>query len=367
VNIVKQIDEKINKELGIQFTNYTLNALMNSFYGLNGKEALTKCVQLVEIIHEAFFQCLKESAIEIGQKLANSRKLFKLPIITINKIDEDDEEPPIKKSGQTKHLNKEDILKKVKNDLRKDLIKIKKDSDLKFLLDENLNNFLLDTDEQISPQILASLKMIENKYKELNEFSKKNVYFDLSKCYSSSDMNNNKKNYLDANIKLDSKNIKLESFLKLKKLVENLELYEKYENFHGFQPENQWINKNDLEEILSEKREFYINKNKITTRNLFINFDAHKLEFIFNSKFSIKCDTITSSLLSSKIDENGFFVPDELVYMFKSLSTNLVELDEENFDFMVFNTDMCWFVLFTNTKEDYDKWHPYLFKAYSFF
>ena len=184
-----------------------------------------------------------------------------------------------------------------------------------------------------------NVEVIVNVFKIIDANLKETLLFDLDKCTNETGLGEGRKNYLNNSLKP----LTLTNYLRLKSIEKQFDLYKKYQRFEA-------IDREKLEQALSEPRSFYINLNKISTRNFFINFQAHELEELVYKNFFDKCGIKCESIVNEMNDE-GFFVPDELVHTFKSLSTNLVELDEENFEYMVFNTAMNWFVLFTNTND----------------
>ena len=119
--------------------------------------------------------------------------------------------------------------------------------------------------------------------------------------------------------------------------------------------------KSRLAEVLSEKKVVYVNGRRLNYWNLFISFDDHELEALYNRV--LKCN-LKSTKIVDTITSNGFFVPDDLASMFRGLCTNMHELTEDTFEYMVYNTDISWFVVFTtNFMQDCS----HLFKALVFF
>ena len=156
-----------------------------------------------------------------------------------------------------------------------------------------------------------------------------------------------KKDYLNGKIKWNGELIDLNEFIKLKKTAQQIKTYLAYEEFVEFKSGED--RRQRLLDKLSEKRSVFINKREIKYQNLFINFNAHQLEKLYNKAFkdwNINCDAIIES-----IHCNGFFVTDDLVDLFRRLSTNLTEINEANLKYMIFNTDVSWFVWHINRDE----------------
>ncbi len=346
---------------------------MSSLYGSNGEEEMGKCVELVNIIHKAFFNKIIEqdpTLLKSEKKPHVNRKLFKIPFISSYKATYDDnetDESTQKKSKKTT-VNVNDYINKIRNILKDHLRKIKKDSDLNKILEDSILNDFINEDDEVK----QSLKGIEEIDKLISETDKlisetsKILKFDLSKLYTEKNIPIEKKSYVENNCVITRNNekikITLKSYLKIKICVEILALNKKYEELEGLVEKGTLFLKEDkLKDALTEPRVFYVNKNEIKTMNFFVNFNGHKLKHIYKKFFGP--DIISESIMKNLNKENlGFFLPDEFVNIFKRLSTNLVELNEDNLSFMVFNTNMCWFVLFTETKKDYDNFHSSLIK-----
>ena len=248
-------------------------------------------------------------------------------------------------SAENNKKEKDELLAQIKSNLNK-LIKPAQ-TILKYL------NKSQNDPNKITKLDWDHIEKIANVYNEIDTQMKETLLFDLSKCNGEKCLGQSKLNYL----KNELNELGITSYLRLKSISNQFSLYKKYEHFEGN------IDEEKLKESLEEERVFYVNKNRIKTRNFFINFQAHELEDQVYKPFFDKCGINSDSMIDMIKNKSGFFIPDELVYMFRSLSTNLIELNEENFDFMVFNTDMCWFVLFTNTNEDYQKYQKWMFKV----
>ena len=174
------------------------------------------------------------------------------------------------------------------------------------------------------------------------------VNFDLDKCNSQENICETKKQYIEEVLK--KKDLTLVNYFKLKKLATKIERFLKYSDFEELDLNNELNVRKRIEEVLSEKREVFLNRLTLKCPNLFISFDDHKFEALLNKglkDLNIKCEKIIE-----KVNANGFFMPDELVSMFRSLCTNVHELSEETFKFMVYNTDVSWLVLFTYNFND---------------
>ena len=124
-----------------------------------------------------------------------------------------------------------------------------------------------------------------------------------------------------------------------------------YDAFEVFNKQDLGATKKRLEVILETRSEVYVNHSaKLEYPNLFISFDDHEFEALLNKVFmnwGIKSDKIVD-----KINENGFFMTDGLVSIFRMLCNNIYELTKDLFEYMVYNTDISWFVLFTKEHDD---------------
>ena len=79
---------------------------------------------------------------------------------------------------------------------------------------------------------------------------------------------------------------------------------------------------------------------------MFINFDAHELESLYNSVLA-NSDIETTKLIDYFAETGIAFIPDDLVGMFRNLCNSIIEINENNFDFIVFNSVETIFVIFT--------------------
>ena len=176
------------------------------------------------------------------------------------------------------------------------------------------------------------------------------LLFDLDKLESEKSLSNEKKhylsNYLSRNNKLpNGMCLKLDSYLKLKDLSRKVDIFFIYDEFHLDFKENR---KSIIREKLSVSAEksICVNRNSVKHKNLFLKLKGHKLEKVYQKVFS-NFDFNSEKLIES-ISKNGFFFPDELAWIFRKIGNNLEKLDEQNFEYMVYNTDTSWFVLFAS-------------------
>ncbi len=187
------------------------------------------------------------------------------------------------------------------------------------------------------------------------------VYFDLNKI--SNDTAGNAK--LIGKIKYENKSFPPKKFLKIKNLVNDIEILRRYESFEEFIQADDDLNGDSrqkrLEAILKDERLVYFNGNAIKYPNLFINFDAHDLETLYNNVFpncSIQCKEILDKM------NTGIIVTDELVQVFRNLCNNITEITQESFEWTVFNSNKDWFIKITDKRNQLDE---YILKAYESF
>ena len=137
----------------------------------------------------------------------------------------------------------------------------------------------------------------------------------------------------------------LENYFKLREIAAKMEQFIWYLDFRELDLNDENDVKRRIKEVLSEKRTVFLNGFELEYPNLFISFDDHHFKTLLNT--GLKDLNITCEKVIEKVETNGFFIPDELVSIFRFLCTNVHELSEETFKFMVYNTDVSWFVLFT--------------------
>ena len=350
-NLFKEISQEFSHHAST--TNFTLNSILEIIYSGNSHCERENCVKFLQIILKKFSDLLiKEAVNTIIDKNLNVGKLFRLQYVT--------HKPKITNSFQSTQA-----LEKYSKMLVGQVKKLEKDKTLKGLFDENMSKH---------DQSLTSLD--ENFKHFLDKFNKvganQEINFDLAKCSSEKAISDTKKGYLqnklilqaseDSNSakkksKLSKTMISLENYFKLKKLALGINEYSKYYHFEEFDDKIERLSTHKrLTDVLTEKRVVYVNRYKLEYSNFFISFDDHELERLYNKVF--QCE-IKSDKIVEKIATNGFFVPDDMVSMFRGLCTNMHELNEETFKFMVYNTNVSWFVLFTFDFND----SSYLYKA----
>ena len=369
------IKKQIRNEIGEKYVNYDLHTLMASLYNSNQGDntEITNCIKLVELIHEAFYQKLKDVAVRIGKDLPNSKKFFQIPTtlreakhdlssslaeqlneLVLNSTVSEDEsiQSLLIKLRNNQAIPSDSSVTQIQTDLKKYLVSLRNDNQLNFLIENSISNYLKDSDAQMTEEVKTSLNKIAFAFETIDT---NKIHFDLKKCDTHVSLSkakltylNNERIYLTNEQKKTKVKLKLESYLKLKKCAMSIDLWKRYEIY-----QKKDLAK-DLQEKLDEPRYFRVNGHVIKTRNFFINFDAHKLEdSIYNKlidSFGIKCESIIK-----RLNQCGFFVPDELVATCRRLSTNLIDLNAENFEFLVFNTSVPWFVFIGSnglSKED---------------
>ena len=144
-------------------------------------------------------------------------------------------------------------------------------------------------------------------------------------------------------------------FLKIKDLVDDINILFRYESFEEFTADDGDLNENSkqrLEARLKDERLVCFNGNAIKYPNLFVNFDAHDLETLYNTVFpncSIQCKEILAKMNNTKI------VPDELVHVFRNLCNSITEISEESFEWTVFNSNKDWFIKITDKSSQLDE------------
>lgn len=290
---IQSIENEIKFSLGKSYTKYDLTQIVKVIH--KNKEYKYNMIKILQIIIDKFEQRLK-SLLE-----KNQNQLFQL----------------------------------LENQKRTAIINLFK-SELQFF--ESKNQSLLKniqkTDEKFK---------ILNKYYEINErFLQKN--FDLRKCTTLNDISENRKKFVLDNLKMDFK-----KFHRIRTLSQSF-LTEYSLKYKTILTETQYPI-DLINSLFFNKKIVFINKNKLEYSNLFINCHGHTLEeviypFMFTN-LKIKCSDIIN-----QFGTNGIIVPDELTTVFRYLSTNIIELDEDNFEHFVFNSKDHYFIKFAVYNHD---------------
>lgn len=349
--LMKKIQQKISEKYGKQYNDYNLNKIIEFIYLFNDRQ----CIKILELIIEEFYEFIKNEAIDfIVQKSTTAHRLFGLSDCFIEN------------SSQkiANNFNKTLIVKKLYKNL---LIKLKENKenlkDFKELIDRDLIDLL----EKIKKVKNINNELIENYLNDRSLQSLcKNTFLNLKKLFNSiqneTQVNfdtskicdqtvGSKKLIGKIKVKKGEKNtLSPKIYLKIKNLVDDIKQLTKYEEFESF--DSNELNTNSRVEMkLKEERFIYINRNAIKYPNLFVSFNAHDLEPIFNNVFQIQCKQI----LEMNRSINGMIIPDELVDVFRNLCNSIVELREKDFKWFVFNTNKDWFIMFTDKKNEFDK------------
>jgi len=151
--------------------------------------------------------------------------------------------------------------------------------------------------EDIFKSVSRQFKKVEENFRTTNKFDLKVL--------------TNKQSLSNYDIKIDGNNIIQEDYSRLEKLINTISTIQKYQNIN-------------------------------------VNME-HILEKLYEKKFP-ECGINCSNLIKS-FESNDIFIPDDLVYLFRNLCNNIVELDQNTFDQTVYNANQNWFIKFTNTDE----------------
>ena len=246
-----------------------------------------------------------------------------------------------------------------------------------------------DFDEQ-EPEIKIQLKNLSTQMQQSiedcvtiwvqkkNEDVKNKFNFDLKFCNEKQSITTSKRNYIKKKM-----GNSFEYYFKLKELAKQIEIKRNIEIFFSKFPEitelkdielmvgspESTINENpanltkDIRSILQGYLDSFVdllentllnetvaikldNENTIEYPKIFIQLRGHDLdEIIYKKVFGQSiAKKIIDYFLSSKANE--IFIPFELQKKFENLSKLLIELDENNFEQIIFNSNICWFVKF---------------------
>ena len=324
LNLIKDIEQKIG-EIDPVYKEFGLNSILELVYSSKPKKDKLNCIKILQVIVDTFFETLKKEAVTtIVEKELNVLKLFKLPLSLA--------EATFK--NNFKRSEALDILKNAIFDEIKQL-----NENLQKIYFSNNWSSLLENSSTPSATLNENFDLFLEAYKNIG--NEPPVNFDLDKCDCEENICDIKKSYLEKNIRIGSKeatsaknkNTPLANYFKLKKLANKVEQYQRYYNFQEIDITNEKSMRKRIEEVLSEERKVYVNGFCLKYPNLFISFDDHNFESLLNKVFTncnIKCDKIIE-----KLGTKGLFIPDDMVSMFRTLCTNVHELNEETFKFFV--------------------------------
>ena len=321
-NFYEEVQEEISK-IDSKYTKYALNSIVDSIYSSSDDQERKNCANILQLIVDNFFRLLINRAVDaIVDKDLTTAKLFKLPLLITNQ-------------KLSNNFERSKVIQNIESEIKSDIKKL--------LKDEKINRLICLNESKCFDE---NLKTVLEKYNQINKnINPNDIYFDLTKCASEKFMSENKKSLVRGKIKIDKNQISLEYYFKLKNIAHKAEIYQRYKEFSEFDSVNKENTKSRLKELLSQKRHVSLNRYTIEYPNLFISFDDHELEKLYN-KVLTNCE-IKSDKLVEQIDSNGFFLPDDIVSMFRRLCNNIHELTPESFTYMVYNTDLSWKVHFT--------------------
>ena len=371
-NVVKKLLADINKriktDLSMNYTLFNLNSILESIYL---KIDAHNFVKMLQIIVDEFYDLLIEKAVNtIVEKDLVVTKLFGLPLILKSqKLSANCRRSDVVKklmselNDQLKNLeaeNDSDISEKKADDMlkakifgivdsvldRRNKLDEMNDTSLNALLsklEKELNTQLIEKTENGEKNLMELLKL----YSSLNTKILNEESFDLRKCNSDKIITDMKRRQLIGKVKLENgKTISLEKYFKFKNLAQKIEVFQRYIDFKEFNNEPNETATIRIKEELSKRIDVFVNKEVIKYPKLFISFDDHELEKLINNVLNISTGNWCDKLVTN-ISSNGFFVPDEFANILRRLCTNLNELTDNSFEYMVYHMDVSWFVLFT--------------------
>lgn len=344
--IQNQIENELKKSNQIKdaknYNDYSLSEIINFIYSNNGIENCIN-INILRIIIDEFYNFIVDECVN---KLINEYftccSLFDLPICRIEG----------KKQSIKNDFNRYEVIEKLYNEFI--------DKSVHCLNKINLNEITdsikeIKKDLQSAKQEEKNPEYFKNKFKDIFEsvsrqFEKVEDNFRTTNKFDLKLLTTNKQSLSNYDIKIDTNNIKVEDYVSLKKLINTISTIQKYENFQTISELSNEEKIKKVKEKLGEIRDVYINNSVIKHRNLFINVnEKHLLEKLYNIKF--KNFKINPSNLIESFQSNDIFIPDDLVYLFRNLCNNIVELDQNTFDQTIYNANQNWFIKFTNTDE----------------
>ena len=219
--------------------------------------------------------------------------------------------------------------------------------------------------------------LVKNMIHKKNEVIKKKFNIDLRFCNEPQSITTSKGNYIEEKM---GKNF--EYYFKLKELAKQIEIKRNIEMFFFKIKETEKLKSIELTDLLKNKYNHsdsfdekevrsilqeYLdnladilektlldetvtikldNENTIEYPKIFIQLRGHDLEeIIYKKVFGEEIvNPITDYFLKPKAIE--IFIPFELQEKFENLSKLFIKLNENNFEQMVFNSNICWFVKF---------------------
>ena len=218
---------------------------------------------------------------------------------------------------------------------------------------------------------------VKNWIKQTNEETKKKFNIDLTFCNEPQSITTSKRGYIK-----NKMGNSFEYYFKLKELAKKIEIKNNIEMFFSKIKETEELKNVELMDLDKSKYKHPDGLDEIKIRNIFQEYLenlAHLLEkTLLDETVTIKLDnkedidypkifiqlrghdleeiiyrTVFRELIhkqiliyfsSSKASE--IFIPFELKRNFENLSKLFIELNENNFEQMVFNSNICWFVKF---------------------
>jgi len=343
--LVTKIQDRIKNELkqsnqnkdAKNYNDYCLSEIIISIYSNNDIE---NCINILQIIIDEFYNFMVDECVN---KLVNgdftSCSLFNLPKYSINKN---------KKQSLKNDFNRNEVIDKLYEDFTKSSKCLNKINLSKIVnsiekIEKDLQQGEKNPKENFKSKFEDIFKSVSRQFKKVEENFRTTNKFDLKVL-------TNKQSLSNYDIKIDGNNIIQEDYSRLEKLINTISTIQKYQNIQTLTELSDEDKIKKVKEKLGETRDVYINNSVIKHRNMFINVNMnHILDTLYNIKFQ-NCGINCSNLIKS-FESNDIFIPDDLVYLFRNLCNNIVELDQNTFDQTVYNANQNWFIKFTNTDE----------------
>lgn len=185
-------------------------------------------------------------------------------------------------------------------------------------------NNLIDELQELQLQDNIKRKSSSISIANVENYSLCDLNFDLTKCSNKNDINTFKYDYIEDNI-TKKFSCSIEDYFKSKTDDLNIKNMEKIRNLEQkFRNEDDQTTKDliykELETILFQKKTVFINNEQLSYPNLFINTNGHDLEDkIYYAIFpEFQLNRWKQDLIDS-FDENGVFIPDDLVRVYRIL------------------------------------------------